>query len=247
MPGYRKRTTAGSGTTKFLKKYHKKKATYSSKNRRTGGFRGIEVKFVDAQRSSTAMTVAWTSIAPSAGIVGCISCPQQGVGESQHLGRTFYIKSIFVRGTIRISNDETLTNPQNNVDWRVALVLDKQTNGSAATGPLVMDAGAVNDVLSFRNLQNSHRFSILRDTGRRIIRPHNVNLGAINLFAIGETRQGFSFNYVFKKPLKVRTDGTAADVANVTDFALILVGVCSVVGPDISYDSRMRYSETTAQ
>ncbi len=212
--------------------------------KRNGGGRHAESKFIDANRTTSDITVGWTNMAPSGGITGCLSTPAQGVGESDHLARTYYLQSVFIRGTVRLVNTESLTAPPNEVEWRVIMVLDKQTNATAILGPNVMDISAINDVLSYKNLQNSERFQVLWDSGRRFVRPQFVNLGAPDLFAMGETRVPFQGYHIFKKPIKVRTVTNDANVTSVADNSVSLIGTANTTGVGLGFDSRCRFTET---
>jgi len=153
-------------------------------NVRTGGFAGIERKFVDATRAQNAFTTAWAQLAPSAGITNCISAPGIGTGEEQRDGRVFTIRSIHVKGFVTFNVVEAQAAPPADMTWRICVVWDTQSNGAAIAGTSVMDAGATNDVLAFRNLQNSKRFIVLYDSGPRVLKHMaQTNEGAVNTFA----------------------------------------------------------------
>ena len=90
-----------------------------------------------------------------------------GVGPSQRVGRKITLKNI--QTTIQIQTSfPAATDPVPNMDYRVDLVLDKQTNGGpyAAPGNVGTDlydfTATQNPVQCFLNLSNENRFTILK-------------------------------------------------------------------------------------
>ncbi len=211
-------------------------------NVRTGGFTGIEKKFVDSLSTSTAFTTAWAILAPTAGITNCISAPGIGTSESERDGRVFTLMSVHVRMTITGDTLESQAAPIVPLNYRVCLVWDTQTNGAAVTGTSVMDAGATNDLDAFRNLQNSKRFIILGDTGHMTLQRPNTNEGAINLFATAPDIVHVSFNKSFKMGIKVRAIGTTADVASISDNSFSLIGIASSTACSYTFETRCRFT-----
>ncbi len=210
-------------------------------NIRVGGFAGIELKFVDAARGDVAMSLTWASVQPGAGITDCISAPGIGTSESQRDGRVFTIKSIHVKGAIALSATESQAAPIADEAYRVCVVWDTQTNGAAVTATQVMDANASTDINAFRNLQNSKRFIVLYDSGVKTITAFNVNEGAINLFASNVRRHWFKMNKTFKEGIKVRTIGTTADVASISDNSISVIAIATSTAVLIGYESRCRF------
>lgn len=228
---------------------------YASKNRRTGGFVGIERKFLDVSLERTVFGVNWTRMDPAGapiGSINCISCPAQGVGESQHIGRTYFIRSLFIHGGVFLPSLENSPTEQNDAYYRICVVLDKQTNGAPLVANNVMkEAPQASIALSFRNLQESHRYDILMDTGPRVLKvgPSVQTDGGIGA-AITYARTGifgsWKLSKIFAKPIKVRTDATGANVSSVTDFSIHVIAVCNTSVLELQYESRMRFSETSA-
>ncbi len=228
--------------SKYFTEY---KRSSSGPNARTSGFQGIEKKFVDAIGTNIAFTTGWAGLQPTSGITNSISVPSQGVGESQHLGRTYFINSIHVRGWLTKPAIQGSATPISTLRYRFVIVLDKQTNATAITGTDVMDAGAGIDTSSFRNLQNSHRFRILYDTGARMLIPQQAGSeGGGDFFFHTLTNVPFRINKTFKTPIKVRCENTTADVASVADNSISIIGLASDTALLMSYDTRCRFSET---
>ncbi len=240
---YSSTTTTKRKTTGFKKKVYKKNGYSMSKT--VGAYGGIERKFFDTHSTTQALSTSWAPLSPTTpAAVLCLSAPAQGTEENEHIGRTFFINSIFVRGTMRMSAVD-LGAIRDDVDWRVILVWDMQTNGTTIVAADVIDeVGAVDDVIAYRNLQNSSRFIVLGDTGRRIFKTPNVATGNAATFNQPETRFQFSFAKTFTKAIKVRTDGLTAVIGSITDNSFSLIGISSVASSvGIAFETRMRFSE----
>lgn len=250
-------------TKKVITTYTKRKPktsystrkTYTNgtkKNQVTSGYSGIELKFFDTESDFRMMGLnQWLPLTITAPLLPpplCLSCPGTGSGESQHLGRTFYIKSIFVRGMVRKESFIADPNPVLPVNARVQLVLDKQTNATAMVASDVMQSGPslLMTYLDYRNLSNAHRYQILGDTGNI---PFNVNntcdggIGIAATFNAAEVRIPFKFAKTFNPPIKVRTEATDASVSSIADFSIMIIGTTDGLNVDCEWKCRMRYSE----
>lgn len=121
---------------------------------RTGGYygrfgRGGELKFLDT-------AIAIGNIIPGTGGFSptLVAIPQDDT-ESGRDGRQAIVKQLSIRGAI--TTDATAVNQER---LRFVLVQDTQTNGALAT---ILNVLETNDINSFRNLENNHRFKILKD------------------------------------------------------------------------------------
>ncbi len=201
----------------------------------------LEQKFIDSTRTSTAFTTAWASLQPTSGIVDCLTCPAIGDTESSRDGRVYFIRGISVRGIVTLPAVEGTGSPADDIFWRIALVWDTQTNSVAIPALSVMDAGATNDVLSFRNLANSKRFIILGDTQIQVI--HQFQMAeAVDLFSNGRQIFNFSFYKTFKEGIKVRCTNTTANVGSVSDNSFSLIGLASNTALSMEYETRCRFT-----
>ncbi len=208
-------------------------------NIRTGGFVGIETKFFDVEDNNDAFTATWATMEPATTNLTAIA---QGDGESNRDGRKYAIKSIHIRGFIEVPAQESQTAPIADQYCRIALVWDTQTNGAALTATDVMDGGQAEDTLAFRNLQFTKRFKVLFDKSITVLVARtNMNEGAVNLFASPLTRVPFKFNKVFNPPIQVLMSGTTADIANVTDNSIHMIGVSESTVATLSYQCRTRF------
>ncbi len=203
----------------------------------------LEKKFIDTTASITPFTVVWDPLAPTAGVVDCLSCPSVGDTESSRDGRCFRMWSIHVKIQISTPAIESSGAPLNDLSYRFLLVMDTQTNGTVIDGTDVMDAGSTSQEMSFRNLQNSARFRVLHDSGPIVIKRLNTNEGAPDLFAAPVSNRFFSINKTFgKEGIKVRCTGTAASVVAVSDNSISLIGVASSTAVEFEYETRLRFT-----
>lgn len=219
-----------------------------TRNIRTGGFEGIENKYVDYSVNAQALATAWTSGELDPATTLCLNAVTQGTGQSQRDGMVQTINAVHIKGFLQAAATESITTPPSDMIVRLALVVDSQTNAAQLAAENVFDPAANNDIDSFRNLEYTHRFKVLKDKMIRIpVASAAQNEGAANLFASGAVRIPFKFNYVFKRPLKVRysTSADPATIAEIVDNSIHLVGVYSSAyseAPSISYDSRVRFT-----
>lgn len=219
----RSRMSSGAATMQRLR------AT-RSRNYRTGGFLGIEYKFLDCAFNGGGTIAASTDatggeLQPDSGCTNCISCPAQGDGESNRDGRKYVIKSAWVSGSVDwgVLQDQIDVLPSAGV--YMALVLDTQANGATINtedifvNPTTQAEGMIPQPL--RNLQNSKRFRIL-DSKYVSARDLAVGTdGASTMSMVPSSQPVISLSW--KGNIPVECTGTTADVASVSDNALHVV------------------------
>jgi len=195
-------------------------------NARTGGYLGLELKFLDTAWNAVTINSSTDGsggeLQPSSGCTSCISCPAQGDSESQRDGRKFVIKSVYFSGVINTLLSQDQADAFEDFGVYFALVLDTQTNGATVVSenvylnPSSSALGMLPKPL--RNLQNSKRFRILSS---RYVAPGGMY--AINdAAATGSlaAQKGTNVQLSWKGSINVDTTGTTADVASVSDNAL---------------------------
>lgn len=237
----RKRTMYAGGPKPKYRKYHPglTAGALIKRQQRTAGFLGIETKFFDVEADQDAFAVSWATMEPATTNLTAVA---QGDGESNRDGRRYAIKSIHLKGHVEAPAVESNPAPVPDQLTRICLVWDTQTNGAQLTATDVMDGGQTVDVLSFRNLQFTKRFRVLYD--KTIMLPvgtANTNEGSINLFANALIRRSFKFNKTFDPPIQVTMSGTGADIANVTDNSIHMIGVSVTTLPTLTYQCRIRF------
>ncbi len=125
-----------------------------------------------------------------------------------------------------IDQHATATNTQ----FRVMVVHDKQTNEAIyAAADLLADVTAGDAIVSHRTLDNTHRFQVFYD------KVHRLNdVGFTNIPVV-------KFNK--KLQLKLRYDGSAADITDLTSSSLSLLFVSSEATntPTITFSCRLRF------
>ncbi len=214
-------------------------------NPRTGGFLGIEKKFLDLEFDDTmVVTMAGSeSDPPGTGAQtapGGLSCIAQGDGESQRDGRQAVLKDILIRGVLRRVGGSDKGVPS---FVRLILLQDTQTNGAQfnAEDVYVDPSNADLDALTYRNLQFASRFKILHDQVYSLPVTASAGNGTANDNA--DTLRNFTISK--KLQIKVNYSGTTAVIANTTDNSLHLM---AIAGPgalagavSLFYTSRLRF------
>lgn len=218
-------------------------------NARTGGFLGIELKFLDVTWNgvtiSTSTDGADGEMLPSAGCTGCISAPVQGDGEQERDGRKYTIKAVSFSGTISTSAAVNQADAADAAGYYVCLVHDKQTNASTMVSENVfINPGTTAfSMLPFplRNLQNSKRFRILDS---KYIRPGDMyaitdgtNTGSLS----NQTSPTFSLSW--HGNMQVNSVGTTANVSSVSDNSIsVIMYTANTLGTPVLYGkSRVRF------
>lgn len=164
-----KRKTPYQGKRNPQRKYARRGSvsTYNRGYTRTSGFYGrynrvslrnssvSELKYIDTTINASAPSTG--AILPAAGTLVPIAI---GTGPSERIGRQVKVKSINAYITLTKNSSGNATDVV-----RIILCLDTQCNGSA---PTVTDILATASVNSFRNMANSKRFVVLKDTEQTI-------------------------------------------------------------------------------
>lgn len=203
-----------------------------SRNIRTGGFLGKELKFVDYNGQSNNTVTSWQLENPT---VGCLNAIAQGDGESQRIGRKVTNRSVHVKGYITLGNSNTNRGTSGAV-VRIVLFKDTQTNGAAPTPTDVMTPNNVN---AFRNLEYTTRYQVLYD------KTFTINP------SITHDGTKLDGNYA-KRPFSINCnlsdtttfDGTTADISDIVDNSYHLIASAfNDGGPPVYlvYQSRFRY------
>lgn len=206
-----------------------------SRNRRIGGYLGIENKFYDTFTNYTSVSgaEAWTLLNPSA---GCISAPAQGDGPSNRDGKKMWITSVHIKGCWRLPSSVNQTTCAPYPTCRVIVYLDNQTNGATPTIADILES--TNVITSFRNLEYTSRFTILKDQVQVLQNP--CVFDGTNIEYGGCVRP-FKMNKKFSRPLEVNMTGSTAGVASVVDKSIGVL-ICSTDdGADFKYEARIRF------
>lgn len=213
-------------------------------NARTGGFIGLEKKFVDRVLTSSVLTNVWTTGEHDPATTG-LSPVAQGDGESNRDGRRYEIHSIQITGFVQTTSQKANSIPPADVVVRIALVLDKQTNAAQIAAENVFTVAAVPDTDGYRNLQFIERFQVLKEKRFKLnLTAATTNEGAVDSFSCGAVKHLFKMSYKWKTPLKVNMKDTTAVISNVLDNSLHVIAVADNLGtvPLLTYTSRLRFT-----
>ncbi len=200
------------------------------KNYRTGGFLGIELKFLDCAWNSVAINTSTDGsggeIQPSSGCTNALSIPAQGDGESNRDGRKYTIKGVWVSGLIDTSPLGDQGDAGEGIGTWFALVLDTQANGATVVSENVFLNPSTSAISMMpqplRNLQNSKRFKIL---ARQYVPPGGTYASQDGANTASLNAQNSEFvNLSWKGDILCDSTGTTADVASASDNAIHLVG-----------------------
>lgn len=200
--------------------------------------RRIERKYIDYSNSS-AFGTSWALLESSAIPISAIA---QGNGQSNRDGRSCVLLSALVRWQIYTNGDDTATEDDAPFMARVALVLDRQANGATITpGGTPGTLFESNNVLSPLNLQNTNRFTVLRDwmctlPARTITNHHTNNTYVMN----GQIR---SKEWFSKFEINVNHLNTTAAMASIADCCLRLVGIANSALVNYAFYSRVRFCD----
>lgn len=207
----------------------RKRAISRLANLRTGGFLGIEYKFLDCAWNSVAVNSSTDGssgeVQPSSGCTSCISVPAQGDGESNRDGRKYTIKSVWVSGLLEFTPLTLQTTVTESAGTYLALVLDTQANGATIVSENVFINPSTNGNAMIpqplRNLQNSKRYRIL--ASQYIPAPLVItgqDAAASNAQVPG-TQPAVSLSW--KGNIVCDSIGTTANVASASDNAIHLI------------------------
>lgn len=207
---------------------------------RTGGFTGIEYKFIDTTYTNTLVGTWAGAEADPAGNNLC--SPQQGTGESQRDGRVVTIKKIDIHGYVQRGQASDQADHTAPSIIHVALVLDTQTNGVQLNAEDVyVDANHVE--VNFRNLQYKDRFRVLKSkylvVGDAVSMRDDAAGPPCTASIAGSLRR---FYFGLKCNIKVHFSANAGTVADITDNSLHIIAVSSQGAIDqMFYQSRVRF------
>lgn len=203
---------------------------------RTGGYRRFapfqELKFAD-QTVNTAIdpvaTSQWiVSLNNGSGIA-------QGDGQSERIGRKAVISSVHMEGYLEMDPGSVISDSTNMV--RIAVVLDKQANGSVPGFQDIWRLAGLS-MNQFRNLEKSSRFKVLFDK-RYVLRPQVAGNGTA--VDVGQWLAPIKFHKRVNIP--VEYSGITNSVSSIVNNNL-LVFACresAASEPRIVYNWRIRY------
>lgn len=245
-----KRFSLATGRSKKSRSFGVAMRRGAASNRRTGGFAGIELKFLDTAWNSVTINTSTDGsggeIQPSTGCTNAISVPAQGDGESNRDGRKYTLKSAWFSGIVLTSPSANQADATDIPGYYFAMVLDTQANGATVVSEDVfINPGTTGHQMlpkPLRNLQNSRRFRILDSkyvpVGGMYAITDGTNTGS--LAAMTEP----TVNLSWKGNIQCTSTGTNADVASASDNAIHIIsyaGDATPLVPTIRAKARVRF------
>lgn len=208
-------------------------------NKRTGGFRGMEKKFLDREIAAVGLNVNWTI---QDDVNDSLNGMKTGTGESDRIGRVIHIYSLHFQYFFDSLFQKQEVNPLTQLRMRIIVFIDKQCNGAIPVVGDVLELTNASTYLALKNLQFATRFQFLYDRNHTLGRS-GMNEGVVDSFASGHvTSNVFSFKKYWKTGLKVTFDGVDEAITSITDKAIHVMAVANTGDCDLTWQSRIRYT-----
>ena len=213
---------------------------------RTGGTLQLETNFFDSVRTNVVLTnpTNATGGEVSPNTIGCLNGVPQGDTSSNRSGSKILMKSIFINGSVHISDADSITSAQASPTIFIAPVLDTQTNGAQLNSEDVYsNVNATPDaaITPLRNMSYTERFKVLK-TKTITLKPTQTFDGT------DIARSGCSRPFKMKVNLrdmqtKFQTGTTTGYVGTIIDNSLHMLAWCDDddMGPALTYASRLRF------
>jgi len=201
-------------------------------NIRTAGFSNVEFKFLDTEKTTTAMAATGTVLNDT------ICAIPQGAGESSRLGRKCTVTKVDIRGHFKIASNNGVTTGST---IRFIVYLDKQTNAAAAlVSDLLVDPGSGLSTQSFRNLQNKDRFRVLFDEYCDL-NPQAATITSGDVIATQEIIKPFYFSKKVNIPLEFKS--STPSVADLSSNNIGIMALSEGSHVTTAYVARIRFTD----
>ncbi len=208
---------------------------------------GVEKKFTTDNYSDTTVAASWAfptltvsdhSATEASSNMVMIA---QGNGQSQRVGRKIMLTNISVRWlAARVGVASAVSAP--GLVFRFVFYIDRQANGAAVTTSDLFEDIAV-DHLQFRNLANSKRFKILKDTTLDLAVVGGAGDGTVANDWSGERISG-QFHKILNLPIlynQVSTDGAIATIESNNIGCMCVSSIAEEA--NFSFNIRARYTD----
>lgn len=214
-------------------------------NLRTGGFIGIEKKYLDTSKVASALTAPTNSAGGEhdPATLDCLNAIAQGDTEQQRDGKQVVLDSVWINGHVQSAAVEGITSPRALQSYFVALILDTQTNGAQLNSEDVFTnpgANASTNTLPLHNLQYSKRFKLLR---KWHLTRAPLTLLAETQNSLSADGQCYPFSGFVKLGIPCNFTGTTGVISNIMDNSLHVIAYTNSTDgtPSISYNARVRF------
>ncbi len=215
------------------------------RNPRTGGFLGIERKFLDSGQKDSALTTSTSQAGgehdPTLG--DCLNSILQGTNEQNRDGRKVILKSVLVHGTVDSLGNADAGDMPSQAYFYVAIVLDTQTNGTQMSSELAfknLASDASSSANPFLNLEYQTRFRVIKYVKLRAPTPNafadGTNTGTISGYQV-------PFSMYASLNIPVNFVSAAGGIGDIVDNSLHVIAWTSstTLLPRLNYGARVRF------
>ncbi len=204
------------------------------------GYLALQRKFLNSEVQNAVLLQSWQTRNPTTTL--SLSIPPEGVGETERIGKEYAIESIYMNFEVSQATQEAVSDPPPVTYVRVIVYLDTQTNSTEANASDIMDDTGTRDILAFRNMDFTKRFSVLFDKKVRL-GNEGMTADSANDFDLGFKSTYFSYMKKFKTAIKVRCDNAAALITSCVTNNIGVIAICDRIdnAPVLSYQCRIRF------
>lgn len=208
-----------------------KKKSRKSKNSYVRSLPSPEFKYKDTTVAATTIAATGNILSPSLVLLAA------GTGESERIGRRIRLTALSMRYVALLPNTTLASATDDGV--RIIVFHDKQTNGAAATVADIL-ADATPSYLSFNNLSNKSRFTILADKWIDISATAGAYTGTNDAWADkGVTGSiHLSLNNV-----PIEYAGTGATIAELKSNNIGVLCISDAGRIKVKHNTRVRYTD----
>ncbi len=161
----------------------------------------------------------------------------QGNSESERIGRKITLRSINIRGALKLNAATTAASSAN--EFRIMIVQDTQTNGAIFAATQLLETDTIE---SFRNLANSSRFKVLKTKEISLNAGGAAPSGAALVF--GEAHRRFTMNIPCAIPIEYDNSSTDGAITSVrSNNIYFCIQAETATGTTLSGTLRLRYSD----
>ncbi len=218
----------------------RRRKPYMSRTWTRNVFKGKEMKFLDTAVTAKPFSTAWAPMEDATS--NTLNGIPQSDSESGRDGRIAWIHSVHMKYFLLVGLAESQTSPSADFLARIAIVIDRQANGTGITSSDVYDEGQTDDVIAYRNLREISRFRVVYDKTTRVSLS-DMNEGSPDLFAHGIwVSPVFKVNQTFNPPLKVHYGGSGSTVGAISDIALHCIGIATSTTITLQAQWRVRFT-----
>lgn len=213
---------------------------YRKMSLRTREILGVELKYFDTTKTDTTVSATWAGgeIDPAG---NCLFYPTRGSAGNNRDGDKCIMKQIMIRGAIyrNQGSDQADVNAPTSV--RVALVLDRQTNGAQLNAEDVYDTtvhAASEQQFAFRKLDSMNRYQILWS---QLFSLHDNVTMADGANTASKAGISIPFTVIKNVNIPVAFTGNAGSVADISNNSLHVIACGSIAIDTIHYAGRIRF------